>query len=678
MKGSDTRPPETFTFDFAKRRFPVWFRPEESTRQAAVVSYMHAHQLSLTRVYAKAGCSRHFCVYRFVTYDDPEAIPGPVESCGWIDVGGPEPGCRLPQGFVYRPGRAIPILQAAFDRTPEPATPIGRDPIHAPRFSGGSGTAEDPYRISSAEELLLLSYLSNHRAYTGVDPTLAEEIGDNFADWSRGKHFKLTRDIVWNDPARDPAEGVSFPIICNRNAAWGRSAHFAGTFDGAGHFIRGLYVSEDEEKKRYPGDDYAYNNGVSLFGALHGTVKNLAITDSYFTGSARVAAVAGVLYLGGTIENCLADNRLCLRGTAGDRNAGGLVGFSVNGNISRSVVGGEICGSIYSNVCFLGGIFGAVATGANLTTSVSDCFVFASVRELIDPNVRRDHPALLSPHDEKHVEIIRVTEGVLNVQIRKDRYAGTPGTVFVVNPYEFFQAFVSPSDAKRTSVDFFSFSLPEFVRQEDSPFDLLFSDNPGRIRFANVIPLSDPGLPGVTAAIDYLFENKGKTTDRPPSFVPAAVNEKLRLRAGVWRFVSEMAEHGLMSLSVDQKEQKSAKFRTEMIRYIEENYRGDLSTETAARFFFFSKSYFCRRFRQEFGLPFAVYLQNFRIRKSKQLDPAQFPSLAALAASVGFPSYYHFERVFRKWMGMTPRAYFETVRRAGEPPVFADDDVIEK
>ena len=160
--------------------------------------------------------------------------------------------------------------------------------------------------------------------------------------------------------------------------------------------------------------------------------------------------------------------------------------------------------------------------------------------------------------------------------------------------------------------------------------------------------------------------------------MPSAVTEKLRLRAGVWRFVSEMAEHGLMSLSVDQKEQKSAKFRTEMIRYIEENYRGDLSTETAARYFFFSKSYFCRRFRQEFGLPFAVYLQNFRIRKSKQLDPTQFPSLSALAASVGFPSYYHFERVFRKWMGMTPRAYFETVRRAGEPPIVADDDLIEK
>ena len=138
-----------------------------------------------------------------------------------------------------------------------------------------------------------------------------------------------------------------------------------------------------------------------------------------------------------------------------------------------------------------------------------------------------------------------------------------------------------------------------------------------------------------------------------------------------------MAEHGLMSLSVDQKEQKSAKFRTEMIRFIEENYRSDLSTDTAARNFFFSKSYFCRRFRQEFGLPFAVYLQNFRIRKSKQLDPTQFASLAALASSVGFSSYYHFERVFRKWIGMTPRAYFETVRRAGEP-IIAEDDLIEK
>ena len=679
MKGSDMHLPETYTFDFAKRRFPYWFRPEDSTRQAAVVSYMHAHQLTLTRVYAKTGCSRHFCNYRFTAYDDPAAIPGPVANCAWIDVGGAEPGCRLPHGFVYRPGRAIPILQSAFDRAPDPSQPIGRDPVPSPRFSGGSGAPDDPYRISSPEELLLLSYLSNHRVYSGIDPTLVEEIGDNFPEWCRGKHFRLTRDLVWNDPACDPADRVSFPIICNRNGGWGRSAHFSGVFDGAGHFLRGLYVTEEEEKKRYPSGEYAFNNGVSLFGALHGTVKNLAITDSVFTGSARVAAIAGVLAFGGAVENCLADNLIVLNGTSGDRNAGGLIGFSVNGTVSRSVVGGEILGSIYTNVCFLGGIFGAVATGAALSTSVTDCFVFASVREQIDPTVRRDHPALLSPHDEKHFEIIRVTEGVLNLQIRKDRYRATPGSVFVVNPYEFFQALVSHSDAKRTTIEFFSFSLPQFVRQEDSPFDLLFSDSPGRLRFTNKISPDCPGHAGVTAAIDYLFANKKKIADRPPSFIPANVTEKLRLRAGLWRFVSEMAEHGLMSLSVDQKEQKSAKFRTEMIRFIEENYRSDLSTDTAARNFFFSKSYFCRRFRQEFGLPFAVYLQNFRIRKSKQLDPTQFPSLAALAASVGFPSYYHFERVFRKWIGMTPRAYFETVRHAaGEPPVVSEDDLIEK
>ena len=675
MKDSSTRAPETFTFDFAKRRFPVWFRPEESTRQAAVVSYMHAHQLSLSRVYAGVGCSRHFCTYRFTTYDDPAAVPGPVSECAWIDPSGPEPGCKLPQGFVYRPGRAIPILQKAFDREPEASPPIGRDPVPSPRFAGGNGTASDPYRISSAEELLLLSCLSNYRAYPGIDPTLIEEIDGNFPEWSRDKHFRLTRDIVWNARGTKPADLVPFPMIGNRNGEYGRMVRFSGTLDGAGHFIRGLFVSEKTEVARYPGD-YNYNAGAALIGYLYGAVRNLALADCFFKGSSRVAAFAATVCGGGTIDNCLSDSRILLDGTVGDRNAGGLVGFSVTGNVSRTVVGGEICGSVYSNVSFLGGFLGAVATGASASTSLSECFTFASVREEIDPTVRRDYPALLVPHNEKMTEVIRVREGVLNLQIRKNRYVGKPGSVFVVNPYEFFQAFVSPSDAKRTSIDFFAFSLPEFVRQEDSPFDLLFSDNPGRIRFSSEIPEGHPAAPGVAATIDALFPAGRNAPSRSPSAVPQNVVEKLRLRAGVWRFVSETAAHGLMSLSVDEKEQKSAKFRTEMILYIEENFRGDLTTETAAREFFLSKSYFCRRFRQEFGLPFAIYLQNFRIRKSKQLDPTRFSSLAALAASVGFPSYYHFERVFRKWMGMTPRAYFDAVRRSeGAPPPLEDDSI---
>jgi len=677
MNGSRRQSAERYTFDFTNNRFPAWFRPEESTRQAAVVSYMHAHQLSLTRVYAKAGCVRHFCTYRFTTYDDPAAVPGPVSSCGWISPTATDPGCRLPKGFVFRPGRETPILQAAFDRTPDRAAPIGRDPVPSPRFAGGVGTAEDPYRISTAKELLLLSYLSNHRVCSGIDPTLAEEIGGNFPEWSSGKHFRLTRDIVWNAPDADPADAVPFPMIGNRNGDYGRGAYFRGTLDGAGHFIRGLFVSQTEEEKRYPGE-YNYNCGVALIGYLHGAVRNLAITDSVFSGSSRVAAVAGTLASGGEIENCLSDNRILLNGTTGDRNAGGLVGFSVNGKIARSVVGGEIVGSIYSNVCFLGGLLGAVATGTSVSTSISDCFVFASVREQIDPTVRRDYPAFLALHNEKRVEIIRITEGVLNLQIQDKRYVGMPGAIYIINPYEFVQTFVSPSDAARTSVSFFSFFLPQYAgREEESLLYPLFTDIQGRPCFSNEIRPDDPGMPAIEAALDALFSSDEKTNARPSSSVSPEIMDELRLRAGLWRFVFEAAKHGLMSLSVDQKEQKSAQFRADLIGYIEENYRNNVTTEAAARAFYLSKSYFCRRFRQEFGLPFAIYLQNFRIRKSKQLDPAQFQSLASLAASVGFPSYYHFERVFRKWMGMTPRAYFDAVRKAGEAAI-PDDDLIEK
>ncbi|MBP5427975.1 MAG: helix-turn-helix transcriptional regulator [Clostridia bacterium] len=674
MIGSACRAPETYSFDFKRRRFPAWFRPEESTRQAAVVSYMHAHQLSLSHVYAKAGCARHFCTYRYTQYDDPAEIPGPVSSCGWIDPASGDPGCRIPQGFVFRPGRAVPILPTAFDRVPDRATPIKHDSLPSPRFAGGTGAREDPYLISSAEDLLLLSYLSNHRVRTGIDPTLAEEIGDDFTAWSRDKYFRLTRDVVWNDPAGDPAAGVPFPMICNRNAEWGERVAFFGNIDGDGHFIRGLCVSEESERGFYPDGDYNYGCGVSFIGTFRGTVKKLAITDSTFSGSSRVAAFAGTL-VGGTIENCLSDNRILVRGAQGDRNGGGLVGYSASGTISRSVVGGEILGSVYSNVSFLGGILGAVATGGNMATRVTDSFVFATVRERLDPTVRRDYPAFLALHDEKRVEILRITEGVLNLLIGKHRYVGLPGSVYVVNPYDFFQTFVSPTDAERTSVEFFSFALPQFCQPaEASLLYPVFSELPGRPVFSNEIKPGDPGAPGIAAALDYLF---GKSKNAP-SPVPSGMAEELRVRAGLLRFVSEAAEHGLMSLSAEQKEQKNARFRSDMIEWIEENYRGKLTTETAANRFFLSKSYFCRRFRQEFGLPFAIYLQNFRIRKSKRLDPAKFPSLSALAASVGFPSYYHFERVFRQWMGMTPRAYFDAARRTVPSPFNEEDDAIEK
>lgn len=142
----------------------------------------------------------------------------------------------------------------------------------AEKFAGGTGTESDPYQISNGAEL----------AY------LAEKV--NGGESYSGNYFKLTSDIRLNTDDV-PTSGNEWTPIGN-----GFDESFSGIFDGAGHVIRGLYISD----AAFPG----------LFGKVSGTVQNLVVQGSVTAGNKAVALTGGyaaggiACEAGNVIQNC--------------------------------------------------------------------------------------------------------------------------------------------------------------------------------------------------------------------------------------------------------------------------------------------------------------------------------------------------------------------------------------
>ena len=128
----------------------------------------------------------------------------------------------------------------------------------AAQFASGSGTEDDPWIITTAEQL--------------------ENVRNYLSD-----HFKLGGDIDLNGTAN------------NQWTAIGTKANqFTGTLDGDGHVIRGIYIDNNL--------DYQGLFGVIDDGA---TVKNLGIKESLVRGRDYLGGLAG--YVGwGSIINCYA------------------------------------------------------------------------------------------------------------------------------------------------------------------------------------------------------------------------------------------------------------------------------------------------------------------------------------------------------------------------------------
>jgi len=122
----------------------------------------------------------------------------------------------------------------------------------AKEFSGGNGSAENPYQISDVSELYLMAHMVND-----------ELLGDYY--------YVLTEDIYINDVENYDSWENNPPANQWESIGIGR-ASFTGGFDGGGHTIYGLYQTGEL------GDESCYG----LFGdAWIATIENVSIEKAY-------------------------------------------------------------------------------------------------------------------------------------------------------------------------------------------------------------------------------------------------------------------------------------------------------------------------------------------------------------------------------------------------------------
>jgi hypothetical protein len=209
-------------------------------------------------------------------------------------------------------------------------------PVQA-RYSGGSGTAQDPYQIATAADLIALGETPGD--YTG--------------------YFVLTADIDLDPelPGRNIFErAVIAPISFTGKGEVG--VPFTGVFDGDGHTISRLMIR---------GAGY-----LGLFGELGigAKISNLGVVDANITSSrAYVGGLVG-FHLG-TVSQCYSTGSV-----SGTDSVGGLIGR--NGSWGRRDYPGDIDRSYslahVSGETLVGGLVGAYSCG-----TVRQCYSAGTV-----------------------------------------------------------------------------------------------------------------------------------------------------------------------------------------------------------------------------------------------------------------------------------------------------------
>lgn len=152
-----------------------------------------------------------------------------------------------------------------------------------PAFSGGSGTPDDPYLLSTIQDL---------QGIGGMPPLL-------------DKHFRLVKDI--------DLEGTPIPMV-----GWG-GLPFKGSFDGGEYTLANLAITSDRDL-------------VGFFTIIGRGAKitNLSLNNVSVSGRDYVGGLAGLNT--GSVTNCTVTGRV-----SGNDGIGGLIGWNWNDDTVQDV-----------------------------------------------------------------------------------------------------------------------------------------------------------------------------------------------------------------------------------------------------------------------------------------------------------------------------------------------------
>ena len=211
----------------------------------------------------------------------------------------------------------------------------------ASSFSGGTGTKDDPYQISSPAELAY--------CYTAERQSLL-----------RSRYAVLTNDIILNDGFFDESgtyHDGGDGILNECFAIWFEN----GTFDGQGHTIYGLYNEplfkyiQNSTVKNLIIKNFCSNGSSSLGPTSAATVENVTVYGKLFASNHnQVGGLFSFEYGGSTIKNCksyvdIECTGYYVGGIIGDGRASNYINCENHGKVSGRYIGGIMGRSTGSN-----------------------------------------------------------------------------------------------------------------------------------------------------------------------------------------------------------------------------------------------------------------------------------------------------------------------------------------
>jgi len=243
------------------------------------------------------------------------------------------------------------------------------------------------------------------------------------------------------------------------------------------------------------------------------------------------------------------------------------------------------------------------------------------------------------PHWHDFVEILYFVEGSAVVQINREYINVKAGQIILLNALDIHSV-------RGTS----EYLVLQF---EPQLTDELYID------FIKAFPLSD--IDKVLTQSKHINRHIAMISDQLQEIVDIHIEKlpgyEINIRGSIYKIIAAVfaycQEKGY-DLTKYQLQKKNLEKLDILLKYVDSCYCENISIQDAAKQLNFSANYFCRFFKQTMGKTFLEYLNMYRCSKAEELISTTERLITDIALSSGFSSVSYFNRVYKKFKGLTP------------------------
>ena len=220
-----------------------------------------------------------------------------------------------------------------------------------------------------------------------------------------------------------------------------------------------------------------------------------------------------------------------------------------------------------------------------------------------------------------------VTEGTFCLTIDKKEYQAKPGDWFFI-----------PAGVVHTYHNYPNKPMAKFWMHFDlSPSNAIFNE----FTFCHCINVKN------NEKIFNLFEEFVKICDS------TEFSDILRVKSIILDLLAKYLKLTNNEKQITVYDEKNKNLQN-VISFINENYRENLSTEQLAKICYLHPTHFIRAFKQKMAQTPQQYIVDIRMEKAKQLLDKSDKPISMIAEEVGYYDPTHFCKVFKRYYSITP------------------------